>query len=273
MTNNPVILFRLPSDSSNEYKLEADIASKYFSVCHKRTDIKALDLVIGRYSVLPFYKELEADIGALGGKLINSYSQHRFVANLGAYVPVLEELTPETWVSTDQLPDDIGPVILKGETNSLKHKWNTHMFAKNKQEAIQTCIRLREAMGINNTQDIYIRRFVELETFMIGMNGQPITNEYRIFVCDGKVMAGGYYWSSHVDDLPVKPSFADVPKEFIQEVIDRIDNRIRFYVIDVARTKEGKWIVVELNDGCMSGTSEVDLDELYGNLRKHLLTR
>jgi len=56
----------------------------------------------------------------------------------------------------------------------------------------------------------------------------------------------------------------------LQEVIDKVSSFVRFFVIDVARTAEGKWIVVELNDGQQSGLSAIKPDDLYKNLKDSL---
>jgi hypothetical protein len=84
---------------------------------------------------LPFYKEFEDDIKYLGGNLINSYREHCYVADLQNWYYDLEEYTPKTWFRLDQLPET-GPYVLKGKTNSKKHKWSTHMYAKNKEKAM-----------------------------------------------------------------------------------------------------------------------------------------
>jgi hypothetical protein len=53
-------------------------------------------LVIGRYSVLPFYREVEADLAVNGCKLINSFAQHCWIANF-EYYRHFKDVTPETW--------------------------------------------------------------------------------------------------------------------------------------------------------------------------------
>lgn len=58
----------------------------------------------------------------------------------------------------------------------------------------------------------------------------------------------------------------EVPKEFIQEVIEKIGDEVPFYVVDVAKTDEGNWIVIELNDGQMSGLSANPPKIFYKNL-------
>jgi len=241
-------------------------ATKYFDCIESRMLIQPGDLVIGRYSVLPFYKEQERDIKLAGAQLINSYEQHLYVADMKNWVYDLKELTPETWDRLENLPNDCS-FVLKGETNSRKHEWDTMMFAEDKKAAGQIHSLLCKD-GLIGYQDIYIRKYVPLKTHMIGIQGLPITHEFRFFICYGQVLCGGYYWSNHVDDLPVKPDVNDVPQELLQEVIRRVGNKINFYVVDVAQTATGDWIVIELNDGQMSGVQENIPEELYSNLKR-----
>ena len=75
----PLILFR---EIPNQGKDEIKVACKYFDLTDSRMDIEPNDLVIGRYSVLPFYEEMERDIMLADAKLINTLSQHKYIANL-----------------------------------------------------------------------------------------------------------------------------------------------------------------------------------------------
>lgn len=54
----PVMLFRQDRETYDEIQ----IARKYFEVYERRNLIPDNSLVIGRYSVLPYYKELEEDL-------------------------------------------------------------------------------------------------------------------------------------------------------------------------------------------------------------------
>jgi hypothetical protein len=61
----------------------------------------------------------------------------------------------------------------------------------------------------------------------------------------------------------------------LNAIIEKIQNTElseppTYYVIDVAKTAAGKWILIELNDGQMSGLSDNDPDVLYSNLKKSL---
>lgn len=258
------ILYR----NCQEWKFESEIAAKYFPTIDKRTLAKN-DLLIGRFSVLPFYKELEEDLLELNSRLINSYNQHRYIADLGEWYQDLKTFTPKTWSDPSLIPE--GQFVLKGETNSKKFQWKTHMFAASKQDAINVYTNLLQD-GLTGTQKIYIREYIPLEKLADSIGGPPITREYRFFVYKDTILSGGYYWSSNLDQIKEKVDPSEVPKEFLKEVIYSIRNSElnfpNFYVIDVAKTERGDWIVIELNDGQMSGLSENDPSELYSNLKE-----
>jgi hypothetical protein len=260
----PVILMRPTLSDSTEL----NAAKAHFDLYENRTKIPPGSLVIGRYSVLPFYKELEEDLKVNGSTLINTYSQHRWIADMREWYQDFEGITPKTWFELHTLPDE-GPFVVKGETNSRKFNWNTHMFAKNKQEAIQIHSRLSEDSLIGQ-QNIYIRKYEPLVKLGEGLNGLPVSEEYRFFFLDHQVLSGAFYWSSHVDDLTEVPKAANVPQEFLAEVKSRIGFNARFVVVDIARKVDGTWMVVEINDGQQSGVSENDPNELYSNMKKAL---
>lgn len=265
---NPVILMRT---SQNEEEEEA-VAKKYFDVYNNRCAIPENSLVVGRYSTLPFYKELEADLAEKNCQLINSYSQHRWIADLKNWYEDLKEFTPKTWFKLADIPDNV-PVVLKGETNSKKFNWNTHMFANNKKDAIQVYSRLMEDSMISQ-QEIVIRQFVPLRKIADGLNGLNISEEYRLFVLNGKVISGGFYWSSHIDDLSEDVlkslSWKNIPESFLNKVLPILGCNAPFVVVDIARTADDRWIVVEVNDAQHSGLSENDPNVIYENLKKSL---
>lgn len=259
-----LILYRGADFERDELKS----ASKYFTCTDRRPTIESGDFVIGRYSLWPFYADQAKDIEYVGATLINSYYQHRYIADLQNYVADLGELTPKTWDNLVDLPEE-GPFVLKGETNSRKNNWKEDMFALNKQQAIEIYGRLSNDSLIGH-QKIYIRKFVPLHTYMLGVNGMPVTKEFRFFVAYGKVISGGYYWQNYIDELATPPSPNEVPLDFLDKVIKRVGSNSNFFVVDVAQTKSGDWIVIELNDGQQSGLSCNDPEVLYKNLFESL---
>jgi hypothetical protein len=257
-----------------DWQLEKDSAAKYFDCISSRMLLPKNSIIIPRFSALPFYRELEEDVNYIGSKLINSFEQHRYIADLQNWVYDLHDVTPETWKELWTIPEQ-GPFVLKGETNSKKYHWRTHMFAQDKKEAIQVHSRLTED-SVLQYQQIYIRKYVELEKLANGLQGLQVSREYRFFIYKRTILSGGFYWSSHEEELKnLNLTSDEVPKDFLENVIDKIQTTElseppNFYVIDVAKTVAGEWIVIELNDGSMSGLSCNDPDTLYKNLKTEL---
>jgi len=262
---DPVIYFR--SRLVEQQELAA--ATEHFRVVTQRTHVRPGELVIPRYSALPENRELCLDIVELGAVPINTYRQHCYVADVRNWYYDLADITPRTWFALDQIPANGGPFILKGATNSRKFLWDSHMFAKDKRAAGEVFMRLAQDSHIG-VQPIYVRQYVPLHNLTTGLNGLPVSEEYRFMVLDGQVVASGFYWTSHVDELDRTYSSDAVPLEFIQKVIDRVSRHIRFWVFDVARTAGGGWMVIELNDGAQSGLSEIDPRAFYERLAKML---
>lgn len=250
---------------------ELPFASKHFVCVNSILDLQENDFVVSRFSLWPFFADQFRDLKRIGVIPINSLSQYHYVADLKNYVSDLKDITPETWGRLQDLPDE-GPFIVKGATNSRKFEWDTMMFAKDKAKAIQIHGLLLGDSLIGG-QEIYVRRFVPLKTFVTGLRGLPITKEFRFFIAFGKIVSAGYYWSSHVDDLEEKPDPNEVPNDWLSEAIRRVGTNSNFYAMDVAQTEAGNWIVIELNDGCSSGLSENNPEDFYRNLKLNLLAQ
>jgi hypothetical protein len=256
---NPLMLFRASLAEHGEMQ----IAKKYFNVVESRM-FCSNQLVVGRYSVLPFYGELENDLRICGGKLINSYEQHQWIANFGYYTQ-LKDYTFESWFD-----DDIyeckhpGPFVVKGKTNSKKMKWDTHMFAKDRDRALEIASDLFDDPLISS-QGIVYRKYEPLRRLGTGLSGLPFTNEWRLFYYGKKLLSHGFYWTMADERpgeaLPLKAF------DFAQKVVDIASQYVNFFVVDIAEKADGSWVMVELNDGQMSGLSENNADVLYQNLK------
>jgi len=262
-----VILYRGQDFEENE--LPAAQAAGFYCT-NSRMDIEPGDRVVGRFSVLPFYREQERDLNRMVASLINTSTQHEYVAYVGQWYPDLIGLTPKTYFPGEwqSLPENKSFVV-KGQTNSKKFLWSTHMFAQARHNVQDVVGRLLDDSMIGE-QGLVVREYAPLMQFMVGMNGLPITHEYRFFVCNSRILSGGFYWSSHVEDLKQAglriPPVSDVPDWILDNAIAAIGDKCAFYAIDIARCEDGSWTVIELNDGQMSGLSENDPVTLYKNL-------
>jgi hypothetical protein len=261
----PIVFYRSSEISEEELAAIRD----NFQAVESRMQIPEGSLVIGRYSCLPFYRELATDLSYIGATLINSIREHEYIADLGSYILDLENMTFKTWYSLDQVPKSEAPFILKGATNSLKNCWSSKMYASTWEDAVQVHIALQQDSLIG-TQHIYVRKYEKLFQLGTTLTGLPITKEFRFFIYKGEVLTGGFYWDAYADDLPEVPSVDEVPTSWLKEAISRVSDYATFFVMDVAQTEHGQWKVVELNDGQMSGLSGNSAVTLYTNLRQAL---
>ena len=266
---NSKILFRKNLAEEGEFDAAVAAIGKE-SVIESRSLIKPGDTVVCRYSALPYYEELERDVSILGGSLINSRLQHNYVANFWNWYEDLEEFTPKSYGSLQDLSSVDGPFVLKGCTNSRKHRWNTHMFAKSYVDAVSVSCNLMDDPFIGE-QGIVFRKYEKLASYGVGINNLPISKEFRLFVFNGEVIAKGFYWANQPEIIEqYNPNADEIPINFIDAIINRVGNKINFYVIDIAQKASGEWIVIELNDGQMSGLSCIDPIEFYKTLRKYI---
>jgi hypothetical protein len=265
----PVILLRSELDVDKEI-IEA---SEYFTVYSGRAAIPAGSTVIGRYSVLPYYNELCTDLAYSGSQLINSYKQHNFIADISQWYPCLEELTPKTWFSVDEIPSsEQGPFVIKGRVNSRKHSWNKRMFAQTRADIGKVIASLMDDSYIVD-QGIAIRKYEPFDIILRGCNDLPITYEFRCFVIRGVCFVTGFYWVSHLLEVyKALDGFVpwELPSEAVKcllKTIELIGNQAEFYSVDIAQ-KGSTWRVVEINDGQMSGLPHITKRKFYHELSR-----
>ena len=259
------ILFR----RSLDFEYEFNIAKKIFkdNLTEFRSKIPDNSLVIPRYSCLPFYEELERELSLKNCKLINSYSEHSYIAEMSYYHDI-DHLTPRTWfnVGYATVPYCSNGWVVKGKTNSRKHKWNSHMFASNRDDLKLVSERLYDDILIND-QGLIFREYIPLRKIEEGINGLPFTNEWRFFFYMDNELSHGFYWSNCSPNNKIK-YINKKGKEIAHEAAKIIKDHVLFFVIDVAETENGDWIVIEVNDGQMSGLSENDPSNFYKQIKK-----
>lgn len=257
----------------DEMSSELPAMENYFKFNHGHLvgDIPTGSEVMLRFRALPFGREMEEEIWSRDCSLVNLYNEHRWAADIGNWYPQLETVTPKSWKGVESIPlNENGPFFVKGETNSRRDRWATHAYAKDRSELGNVIANLQGDSLIKN-QEIWIRKFVELNSPMVDVVGMPVSEEYRLFIYDGKLVASGFYWANHLlelEELGFIPDKYSIPNDFFQTVVELIDDAITFVAVDVAKTAIGDWIVVEVNDGQMAGLCGCDAGELYSGLRR-----
>lgn len=267
------ILIRDPNDEYGEKAAMTELKVPFIEQRSVIDELEQRTTIIGRYSVLPYYKELEIDVNNVNNcELINTHTQFKYVADIQNWYQDLIGLTPKTWFTLQEYLADTyeGPVVLKGATNSRRDKWLTHMFANNKAEARDVYFRLMDDSLISQ-QNIYIRKYEPLIKLIDGITGMPIPNEWRIFICYGKMVSCSYYWGTYLEDIEEAKIRYDIPLfETIKKFVDKIGDKSNFYSLDIAQKENGEWIVIELNEGQMSGLNGISPSRFYKTLVKIL---
>lgn len=255
----PMLLVR----SRHMSRYERSFAERHFDVCESRMECRDR-LVIGRYSVTPCYDELDRDLRLAGCRLVNTYDQHRWIASF-EYYDAVRDYTPETWTEEAfKYCSYDGPFVVKGKLRSKKVDWATRMFAPTKDDALRLGALLKEDSEIND-QGVVYRRYVPLQTYEIGRNGLPYADEWRFFYFGRTRLSQAFYWS--ISDVAPQSEVDEACVRRADEIAAIVAERVTFFTLDLAKTVDGRWILIEINDGQTSGPSEHDLDELYRNLR------
>lgn len=272
------ILFRVDSDNIEEFEAARKVWGKDV-VTRFRTDIVSGDRVIGRYSVMPFFHDLEDELHYRQAHLVHSASQYQWIASMAWYEP-LSVLTPRTWfdVGWATVPDAEYGWVVKGRKTSRKFKWSTHMYAPTR-EALADVMRRCWEDPLLAEQGLVVREYVPLVTYEVGVNGVPVTNEWRCFFWGEKLLASGYYWAQA--DEPPFDSATSAPREALELArrAARIvaEQGLTFFVVDVGERamspgsiKGNGWTVIEINSGQMADLCTIDAVHFYERLREHV---
>lgn len=163
-------------------------------------------------------------------------------------------------------------VIIKDSVKSLKHDWNEACFIPadanpfHVAKVVSTFLTIKT--NYNDFQGHFvIRKFEHLK--QIGTHpksGMPISQEYRAFVLNGKVISQDPYWEGDYD--------AETPPEsFVNEIAKRMYNDgstifgSNLFTIDTAQLADGSWTCIEVGDGQVSSIPpKADKNKFFRNL-------
>ncbi len=165
-----------------------------------------------------------------------------------------------------------GPVIVKDFVKSRKQDWFDACFipdTSDTENVRKVISKFLELMSDGFYGGLVFREFVPL--MRLGSHPKshmPLVNEWRIFVLDGKIVYQTPYWAT-ADYTDASP-----PPATIQGLIDSIGYASPFYAIDLAQCRSGKWLVIEINDGGISGVPESgSIDAFYAALAAGITSR
>lgn len=218
-----------------------------------------------------FYRASEAR----GVRLVNDPAAYRHCHHLPESYPAIEGRTPRTiWLpghgafdldAVMNLLRPFGnvPIILKDYVKSQKHAWAEACFIPSAADRVQVervVRRFLDLQGPDLAGGLVFREFIEFEP--VGRHprsGMPLTLEYRIFFLDGQPLLVTPYWEgvAYEGDGP--------PIEQFTWLAGKV--RSRFFTMDVAKKRDGDWLVVELGDGQVAGMpDDADVEAFYRGL-------
>lgn len=227
---------------------------------------------------VPQYAALFEALVRKGTRLVNDPSGYEHCHHLPCSYPVIAARTPAAaWMECGEnvpmeavhellRPFGTKPVIVKDFVKSRKHEWRDACFipdATDRAAVERVVSNFLERQGADLAVGLVFREFVELAPIGVHpKSGMPLGAEYRFFVLDGSPIVGADYWDSA--DSVTPPDF-----ESFRGVVNAVRNR--FFTMDVARTRSGNWIILELGDAQVAGLpGDLEPDAFYGALRRHL---
>lgn len=226
------------------------------------------------------YRRLYEGLQERGLSLVNPPDAYTHAHHLPAAYDVVREWTPRTVWTREvgpgaedawmRLLEPFGdrPVLVKDFVKSRKHEWAEACFipsANDRAAVSRVARRFLELQGEDLNEGLVFREFVDFVP-LAGhpRSGMPRVREFRTFILDGQPLLEVPYWDDvdRADAGPALNGFA--------EVFSRV--RSRFFTADLAQRREdGRWMIVELGDGQVSGLPErADLGAFFGNLKARL---
>lgn len=224
------------------------------------------------------YANLYNGLLSKGFQLINNVNEYLGCHYIANWCDVIKSFTPKTRIvhSTDlesivKVMGDFGssPIFIKDYVKSQKHSWKEACFIpdgsdiESVKRVISNFISLQKEYG-GVQGGVVLREFVPLRSIGIHPKSKmPLSQEFRAFVLDGKMISLSQYWEygDYFDDMP--------PMSLIESVSKLVCEKIgsNFFTIDVAQKEDGNWICIEIGDGQVSSLPDKgDKQEFYTRL-------
>ncbi|UZO79659.1 ATP-grasp domain-containing protein [Aquimarina sp. ERC-38] len=243
----------------------------------KEVERKEFGIYRGWMLTLTQYQNLYNGLLRKNIELINSPAEYKHCHYLPESYNKIESKTPKSnWTrelnedSILKLTSEFGDssIIVKDYVKSEKHNWEEACFipdASNSDKVKSIVSKFIELRGDSLNEGLVFRQFEELEYLAEhSKSGMPLTKEFRIFFANKKIVKVFDYWDEG-DYGETKPELDN----FI-EIAQKIDSS--FFTMDVAKKKNGEWIIMELGDGQVAGLPDnADKNEFYNRLKENTL--
>jgi hypothetical protein len=235
--------------------LSYDFAFELYFACRHPWQRPDRINAVGRFGVTADYPKLYSQFESEGIQLIHSPQQHDLASELTEWYPRLQGLTPRSvWFDQPPSSNEITehfdwPVFLKGSRQTSRHRAELSIIRS--AASYNQAIALYTADPILRWQPLVCREYVSLRP-VNGSTGDkvPAAFEFRTFWWNGRCVGAGPYWAEFASYGWTK--LEEVAALSVAgEAARRMD--LPFLVVDVAQTADGRWLVIECNDGQESG--------------------
>lgn len=229
---------------------------------------------VARVGVYDDYAKRYRELAEEGFALVHSPEDHLLISELPNWYTVLEDVTPksicfDTLSEAGEAANTLGwPIFLKGQRQTSRHRRALSIIEG--PEAFKRAMEAYAEDPILRWQKIVCREYVSLRPVEDSVPDRiPSSFEFRTFWWKGELVGLGQYWWEG------KPySMTDTEKQAALAIAREAAGRLQvtFLVVDVAQTIDGRWIVIECNDGQESGYAGVPPLAMWENilqLEKH----
>jgi hypothetical protein len=247
-----------------------DFNFELFFACSHPVYFPEPETCILRIGAIINYAEKVEELLSRGLMVVNTPENHLRASELSEWYPIISEFTPqslcqETFPSVEEVERSFDwPVFVKGSRQTSRHNPELSI-AHNGHEYVELENRYRTD-PILRWQKVAVREFMNLQTVPGNVPGKIKPSlEFRSFWWYGVCVGWGPYWYQ----VPVYDA-SDITKglEIAEEAARRLN--VPFLVVDIARTVDGRWIIIECNDAQESGYAGIVPQVLWRNILDQL---
>ena len=241
-----------------------DFTFEHFFACRHPAWLSGPVRAVARMGAAPDYAARFEALQVWDVELVHSPDEYARTSYLPQWYPLIEELTPRShcfdiFPTAEEIERRFDyPLFLKGERQTNKHS--------RRQSIIESPEQLREVLAewrrapILSWQRVVCREFERLRPVAKDHGAaMPISFEFRSFWWKNRCVGVGPYWSTpryRLEGVERRDALA-VGREVAQRLA------VTFLVVDLAQTVDGRWIVIECNDGQDAGYAGVDRRALW----------
>ncbi len=231
-------------------------------------DISGLTIYRGWMMKPAMYRDFYTKLADCGIILINSPEEYeRYHLLPGWYNDYINETPKTVWTLGNKLEDVLqkakdleGSYVVKDYVKSRKHEWYDSCFIRDirdKDALVKVIGNFIERQGENLVGGVVLRKYEKLK--QIGFHeqsGMPLSEEYRVFIYEGRILAVDDYWTKQSDVC-----ISDEEYAWVKSVAERVKSN--FVTVDLARKEDGSLIIMEFGDGQVSGLQQLKAEEFY----------